>query len=253
MDINFELAVVTKNECIAPDIFAMTVSAPLIAKAARAGQFVMVYLNRGELLLPRPISICDADADAGTVELVYQVVGKGTRVMAEMFYGLEIKLLGALGNGFFLKNKDGKEFSRVALVGGGIGVPPLLLLAKAFRRLGVETDVFLGFRSAPVLLEEFRAVADRVFVSTEDGSFGNRGYITEVLQAQTCGYDEILACGPLPLLYALADYAKSENIPCQISMEQRMACGLGTCVGCVVKVGEGYVRVCKEGPVFYSE
>lgn len=252
MEYNFLDAKILSNAPLTPEIFSMTLNAPEIAEAARPGQFVMVYLERGELLLPRPISICDASED--TIEIVYQVVGKGTKVLSEFQPGESVKLLGPLGNGFKFADSTG-EAARppsAAIVGGGIGVPPLYYLAKSLKAHGFDTDVFLGFRAEPILIEMFKNVADRLFITTENGSFGHRGYITEVLQAQSTRYDEIYGCGPLQLLRALADFAAQSSIPCQVSMEQRMACGLGTCVGCVVKVGESYVRVCKEGPVFYA-
>lgn len=287
-------AKVYKNELLSPEIFSMELYAPEIANSARAGQFVMVYLDKGELLLPRPISFCNTNPSAGTIVLVYQVVGKGTKAMSEMAAGQTLRLLGALGNGFNIKGRNGTGLSRVALVGGGIGVPPLLLLAETLAKNEVIFDVYLGFRTAPILLEQFSTVADKLFVTTEDGSFGHRGFITEVLNStghvmQTIEkfYDEILSCGPEPMLRAVADYAKSVNIPCQMCMESRMACGLGTCVGCVVvavldsngltraenrecfnafsatgkaglnlngaKAGERYVLVCSDGPVFYCD
>jgi len=233
------------NKQIARDIFSMKLHAPEIAQKAVAGQFVMVYLDN--LTLPRPISICDADSQTGIVELVYQVIGKGTRIMSEMEGRVEnaVKILAPLGNGFDVK----KELSRVAIVGGGIGVPPLFFLAKTLAERGVEFDVFFGFRSEPILVEKFQKITKgEIFIATEDGSVGHHGRVTEILQKQNIKYDEFFSCGPAPMLRALAEHAA--NTPCQVSMEERMACGLGTCVGCVVKVGEGYVRVCTEGPVF---
>jgi len=245
---------IEKNDCISPDIFHMEIYAPEIAKTARAGQFVMVYLDKSELLLPRPISLCDANHETGTIELVYQVVGKGTKVMSEILPKQQIKLLGALGNGFFTEGKNGKKFNRAALVGGGIGAPPLYFLAKNLVKNETRVDIFLGFRTAPILVEKFRAITQgEIFIATEDGSVGHHGRVTEILAERNEKYDEILACGPAPMLRALADYALNSKIPCQICMEERMACGLGTCVGCVVKVGESYVRVCSEGPVFYAD
>jgi len=246
-DLHLEQAQIIGNTCIAPDIFSMNLAAPGVAAEARPGQFVMVYLGKADMLLPRPISLCDICPASGTIRLVYQVVGAGTKVMSEMCPEQNVQLFGPLGNGFWPESS-----SRVALVGGGIGTPPLLPLAKSLSAAGVSVDVYLGFRSTPILVEEFRAVANNVFISTEDGSVGHHGYITEALREQNVTYDEIFACGPKPLLRALADFAAEKSIPCQVSVEERMACGVGTCVGCVVKVGETYVRVCAEGPVFDS-
>jgi len=230
----------------------MVLHAPEIAATARPGQFVMVYLERGDLLLPRPISICDADAGAGTVEIVYQVVGKGTAALAQITAG-HVNILGAQGNGF---DTEGMSPGTVAIVGGGIGTPPLLFLAKKLAEAGISADVFLGFRDAPILVERFREVVEplggKVRVASESGSHGIRGYVTELftINAQTENYTKVFACGPAPMLRALAEISRAESIPCQVSVEERMACGLGTCVGCVVQVGGNYVRVCTEGPVF---
>ncbi|MCL2577118.1 MAG: dihydroorotate dehydrogenase electron transfer subunit [Defluviitaleaceae bacterium] len=238
----FEHAEIIENKSISREIFSMKIRMGDL-KNARAGQFVMVYLEKGEMLLPRPISICDIDSN--TLEIVYQVVGKGTKVMSEMLPGQCLKILGPLGNGFKIETGQ-----RVALVGGGIGVPPLFLLAKTLVANGMKVNAYLGFRTAPILAERFQTVAENVFIATEDGSVGHRGFITEILQSSNEKYDEIFACGPLPLLRALAEFSQATEIPCQVCMEERMACGLGTCVGCVVRVGESYVRICTEGPVF---
>lgn len=250
---HLENARIEKNIAISQGIYSMDLSAPSIAKEARAGQFVMFFLDSPEMLLPRPISLCDANAIAGTINIVYQVVGAGTKRMSEMKEGRVVQLTGPLGNGFLAKGKDNKRFSRVALVGGGMGSPPLYFLAKTLATRGTYADIFLGFRSEPILLERFETVADRLVIATEEGSYWHRGRITEFLHTQGRGYDEIMACGPMPLLRALAEYSKEENISCQVCIEERMACGIGTCVGCVVKAGDTYVRVCCEGPVFYSD
>ena len=243
---------IERNESIAPQIFLMAVYAPEIAVDARAGQFVMVYLDSDKMLLPRPISLCDVIPSSGMITLVYQIVGGGTAQMSKMKTGESIRLLGPLGNGFLPKGKKNKRFKRVALVGGGIGAPPLYLLAKTLATRGTYADIFLGFRSEPILTEEFQTVADRLFIATEEGGFHHRGLVTDILQAHNRGYDEIMACGPKPLLRSLANFSEQVDVPCQISMEEHMACGLGTCVGCVVKVEGEYVRICCDGPVFYS-
>ena len=231
----------------------MTLTAPSITEKAKPGQFAMVYLEKGELLLPRPISFCDVNLSRGTLTLVYQVVGSGTKALSRMQPWQMLRLLGPLGNGFLVKGRENVRFSRVALVGGGIGIPPLHLLAKVLATRGTYVDAYLGFRNFPILIDRFRHLSDRLFITTEDGSFGHKGNITEILESQHRGYDEILACGPKPMLAAIAEHAKRQNIPCQVCLEERMACGLGACVGCVVKVGDEYVRVCSEGPVFYGD
>jgi len=249
----YNQAQIVSNNEIAPDIYCMIVNMPEIAKTTQAGQFVMVYLKNGELLLPRPISICNVDENRSTISLVYQVVGKGTKIMSNMRMNKTIKLLGPLGKGFYTGKHARTPMKKVALVGGGIGTPPLLLLAKTLNAQGAVVDAYLGFRNQPILVDEFTKTVDNLQIATDSGSVGHHGNILEVLQSSGEKYDEILSCGPRPMLNALANYANSTNTPCQLSMEERMACGLGTCVGCVLKVHGTYTRICTEGPVFYSD
>ncbi|MCL2285685.1 MAG: dihydroorotate dehydrogenase electron transfer subunit [Firmicutes bacterium] len=261
----FQTERILTNTEIAPDIFYMTVYAPEIAAVARAGQFAMLNPDRSELLLPRPISICDVDRYE--LRFVYQVVGAGTKAMSQMQVGSYVKILAPLGKGFFAYPQKSTLMSEelastqraisnlenVAIVGGGIGTPPLLYLAKTLKFVGAKVDAYLGFRSNPILLDEFKSIVDNLHIATEDGSVGHMGDVLQVLQKENQIYDEIFACGPRPMLGALAKYARSKEIPCQVSMEERMACGLGTCVGCVLEIGSTYLRICTEGPVFYSD
>ncbi|MCL2356245.1 MAG: dihydroorotate dehydrogenase electron transfer subunit [Defluviitaleaceae bacterium] len=272
----FISARVRNNRQIAPKVLSLVVHAPEIAQTARPGQFVMVYIERGDLLLPRPISICDTDTDAGTVALVYMVAGKGTAVMSELFPGCNVKILGPLGNGYQLRESDTASRECVApdntspasavrvahhpaLVGGGVGAPPLYFLAKTLiAEQNVTPNIFLGFRDVPILEYEFRDLVEphggEVFIATESGrNESHRGYVTELLAARGGNASEIFTCGPEPMLRAVAKFAREKKIPCVVSVEERMACGLGTCVGCVVQIGGNYVRVCTEGPVFRAE
>jgi dihydroorotate dehydrogenase electron transfer subunit len=244
-------AKIMANTEIAPGIFSMTVYAPEIENV-HPGQFAMFYLNKGELLLPRPISVCDAGDER--LRFVYHVVGKGTEAMANM-QNSTVKILAPLGKGFFTSAITARSsLKNVALIGGGIGTPPLLYLAKKLKEQGAKVNTFLGFRSRPILHDEFKSIVDNLHIATEDGSAGHKGNILEVLQAsQNKSYDEFLACGPRPMLNALAAFAHKQNIPCQLSTEERMACGIGTCVGCVLKINGTYLRICTEGPVFYSD
>lgn len=241
---------ILSNDLIAEDIFSMNVDAPEIAPDVLPGQFAMVYLPNGELLLPRPISICDADD--GQLRFVYQVVGTGTKVMSKLKLGGMVQILAPLGRGFFTTQAR-TPLNKVALVGGGIGTPPLLLLAKTLKAQGSQVDAYLGFRKDTILTREFENIVDRLYTATEYGNTGYRGRVLEIVESLHIDYDEILACGPRPMLNAVANYAASRGIPCQISTEERMACGLGTCVGCVLSVRGSYVRICTEGPVFYSD
>ncbi|MCL2198098.1 MAG: dihydroorotate dehydrogenase electron transfer subunit [Defluviitaleaceae bacterium] len=238
-------AEIRDNHCISPDIYAMKIIAPDAAKNAKSGQFIMVYLDKGELLLPRPISIYDANDDE--IEIIYQVVGKGTKALSQMQPQQEIKILAPLGNGFTIA----PDTKKAALVGGGIGTPPLYYLAKTLAQAKISADIYLGFRTTPILAEEFRALNNgEVHIALENGTDDNahKGFITDLIASQN--YDQIFSCGPEPMLRALAALTARTSTPTQVSMEQRMACGIGTCVGCVIKAGAQYTRVCCEGPVF---
>jgi len=245
---HYEAAVI---ETLAQDegICIMSLLAPGIAKAAEPGQFVMVYLDSEAHLLPRPISLYNVDKSSGLITLIYAVVGSGTKIMSEWLVGRTVKVLGPLGNGFDLEN-CGKK---VALIGGGIGTPPLFLLGKELRKKGMEIDVYMGFRQAPPSFSQcFDTLSNNITVVTEDGSGGNKGYVTDFLPKKPI-YDTIYTCGPIPMLKAVAAYAHSHSIPCQVSVEERMACGLGACKGCVVKTKSGYELCCADGPVFDSK
>jgi len=220
---------------------------PGIAKAARPGQFVMVYLGSEAHLLPRPISIYNCDQASGLVTLIYAVVGAGTKIMSEWSVGHSLKVLGPLGNGFGLESSGGKA----ALIGGGLGTPPLFFLAKELSKKGVEVDIFMGFCHAPPGFTQCFE-ANRLIIATEDGSSENKGYVTDFLPKKP-EYKSIYTCGPTPMLKAVMAYAHSHNIPCQVSVEERMACGLGACKGCVIKTQLGYQLCCADGPVFDSK
>ncbi|MCL2362035.1 MAG: dihydroorotate dehydrogenase electron transfer subunit [Defluviitaleaceae bacterium] len=245
---HYETAKVISNSH-AYGVYSMKLEAPQVAADSKPGQFVMVYLGSDKHLLPRPISLYDVDKAAGTITLDYIVPGAGTKIISEWPVGHNLQILGPLGNGFDLENLG----ERVALVGGGIGIAPLYFLAKELNGLGIKTDVYLGFRQEiPRHISCFETLAQNIKVATEDGRGGNRGYITDFLPRNPT-YDTILSCGPIPMLKALARYAHSHNIPCQVSVEERMACGLGACKGCVVKTLVGYQLCCQNGPVFKSD
>jgi len=233
------------------DIFMMSIHAPEIAGSAKPGQFVMVYLDKGEHLLPRPISINDVDTATGIITLVYVVAGAGTRVMSQWPIGHNLRVLGPLGNGFDLEGLRAGQ--KVALVGGGFGAAPLYFLAQKLIKIGVVVDVYLGFRKdAPTLIRSFETLADKLEIATEDGSKGHTGYVTDLLP-QNPAYTSILSCGPAPMLKALSQYANTKGISCQVSVEERMACGIGACKGCVVKTMVGYQLCCSSGPVYDSK
>lgn len=236
----------SKQKCSAAG-WDFLLRAPEIAATAAPGQFVNVLC--GEKTLRRPLSICCADPAAGTLRLVFEVRGEGTEWLSERREGDTLSILGPLGSGFH--PADGT----VVFVGGGIGAPPLLFAAKAY---GARADVILGFRSADAVLltADFTRQENHVVLMTDDGSAGRHGLVTEPLaerlDAGPCA--AVYACGPRPMLAAVAREAARREIPCEVSMEERMACGVGACLCCVVRVrengGEIYRHVCKDGPVF---
>ncbi len=237
---------------IARGIFSMKLQCDEIAGMALPGQFINLYCKEHELLLPRPISICETDKEKGMVTLVYAVVGKGTEGFSHLKRGDIIKVLGPLGNGFKIE----KEVNIHMLVGGGIGVPPLVELSKYLKG---EVYAFLGFAQDPILVEELENYGVKVFVATEDGNTGFKGNVIELLDKKGVKGGIIYSCGPRPMLKAVSRWAKEKGIRAQISMEERMACGIGVCVGCTCKTKKKDEedwqnrKVCTDGPVFWSE
>lgn len=247
------LKIVSQEE-IGKNIFSMWLQADHMAANAKPGQFLSLYTRDGSKLLPRPISICEIDRENGRIRLVYRVTGKntGTEAFSRLHPGVTIETLGPLGNGFPLKEAEGKK---VFLIGGGIGIPPMLETAK---ELNADKTAVLGYRDELFLKDEFEKYAD-VYVATEDGSAGTRGNVLDVIRENALKADVIFACGPTPMLRALKNFAEENNITCWISMEERMACGIGACLACVCKSKDidshsqvHNKRVCKDGPVFLS-
>ena len=249
----YENSQIVSNVLIAPDVYIMTVQSPEMAEKAQPGQFAMLYIDKGELILPRPISFCDVNLSRGTIQFVYKVVGAGTDALSRLHAWNKISILGPLGNCYSTKGPKNERFSKVALVGGGVGIPPIHLLAKSLVTIGTYADIYLGFSSSPILVERFRHLASRLHVTTENGSFGHTGNIIDLLSAHDMEYDQIFACGPKAMISTLVQFCKKKGIRCQVSLEERMACGLGACVGCSIRVKDTYVRVCTEGPVFYDD
>ncbi len=205
-----------------------------------AGQFVNIELEG--LYLRRPISI--SDWDDGVITIIYKVVGKGTSRLATLTEGATLDMLVGLGNGF--RQEEGA--ARVMLVGGGVGVPPLYGLARRLIASGKSVSVVLGFNSAAevFLREEFEALGAEVVVATMDGSFGVKGTVVDAIVERGVEYDYFYSCGPLPMLRALCEKSTTEG---QVSLEERMGCGFGICMGCTHKTHSGHKRLCKEGPV----
>ncbi len=245
---------IVSQEKLASDVFSMWIQTKDIAKNARAGQFISVYSKDGSRLLPRPISICEVEGDR--LRIVYRTVGKGTKEFSEYGAGDTLDVMGPLGNGYTKLNK------KAILMGGGIGIPPMLELARELKNGGYDVsdaDIVLGYRDELFLNEEL-AQYGRVTIATEDGSAGTKGNVLDAIKAEGIKGDVIYACGPTPMLRAIKAYAKENRIECYLSLEEKMACGIGACLACVCKSKEiddhSHVhnkRVCKEGPVFNAE
>ena len=244
-------AVVKSQEMLADGVYSMVLSAPEIARQAKAGQFVSVYTKDSSRLLPRPISLCGIDKEKGELRLVYRVAGAGTEEFSRYEAGEKVQVMGPLGNGFPLKEK------KAILIGGGIGIPPMLGLMKA---LDCERTAVLGYRDSQLFLkDEFEAFGP-VSVATEDGSAGTKGNVLDAIRANGVEGAVIYACGPTPMLRAIKAYAAENAIECYISLEERMACGIGACLACVCQSKEvdhhsnvHNKRICKDGPVFAAE
>jgi len=244
-----EVRILDIERIAACDIYAITLDAAL---SPAAGQFLTVSCGEGTTLL-RPFGVFDAGEDF--VRFGFEVRGKGTTLLKQKRAGDTLKLLGPLGKGFTLP-----ETGKALLVGGGIGVFPLYYTAKVASQKG-GCDALLGFRSKDFVhtLPQFEAVCGHVSVCTDDGSFARKALVTELLEEalQKGGYESVHICGPLPMMRACADITKRYGIKTEVSMEERMGCGIGACYACVCKVlssdGQTYKRVCKDGPVFDAE
>lgn len=245
-----EQAVIIRQEEISYGIYSMWLKTEQIAEKAKPGQFISLYCHDGSRMLPRPISICEIDKKDKALRIVYRIAGKGTEEFSQMSTGESIEIVGPLGNGFPLKEK--KAF----LIGGGIGIPPMVELAK---QLNCEKQMVLGYRDTMFLQEEFKGLGS-MYVATEDGSYGTEGNVLDAIRENGLDAEIIYACGPTPMLKAIKEYAMANGIECWLSLEEKMACGIGACLACVCKSKEkdshthvNNKRVCKEGPVFRAE
>ena len=231
---------VLSNEALTDNVFQMILAGDT-SHITNCGQFVNIQLDG--MFLRRPISVCDYDEN--TLTVIYKVVGKGTEAMSAMKAGTKLDLLTGLGNGYDLTLAG----DRPVLLGGGVGVPPMYHLAKKLRQAGKSVSVILGFNTAAEIFyeEAFRALGCQVTVTTVDGSYGVKGFVTDALPEN---YTYFYTCGPEPMLKAVY---RATNTSGQMSFEERMGCGFGACMGCSCKTITGYKRICKDGPVMKKE
>ena len=250
-----ENAVILSQEKIAQDIYSMWIRTEA-AESAVPGQFISMYTRDESKLLPRPISICEINKTEGSLRVVYRVTGEHTvtEQFSRMKAGDVIPVIGPLGNGFPHEKAEGK---RAFLMGGGIGVPPILELAKQMKC--EKKQIIVGYRDRETFLKDEFGQNGEVYISTEDGSAGTKGNVMDAIRENALGADIIYACGPTPMLRAIKTYAEENGIECYLSLEERMACGIGACLACVCKSKEKdhhtnvyNKRVCKDGPVFLS-
>lgn len=248
-------ATILENKKILPDFYHLILAAPEIAQEAVPGQFIMIKTSHTlDPFLKRPISLHRIDKKLGTIELVYQVLGKGTRFLSIINQG-ELEVMGPLGKGFCWQ----ENYKEVAIIGGGCGIAPLLALGEEFIGQGKKVHVLLGAQTKEKLLSEgeFLELGCKVQVATDDGSYGKKGFVTDLLVEliSTTTLDQVYCCGPLPMTKGVMKITQENKISCQVSLEERMACGLGACLGCVCQTQDKkgtttYQRVCKDGPVF---
>ncbi|MDR1756615.1 MAG: dihydroorotate dehydrogenase electron transfer subunit [Culturomica sp.] len=240
---------VRENRPLTDTLFFLTLYAPELPEVA-AGQFVNIKVEGSpEIFLRRPISIFDADPAAGLLYLLIKIAGKGTARLAELKKGEKLNILLPLGNTFTLPGKE----ERILLVGGGVGIAPMHFLAKTLRQKGLHPELLIGVRScSDVVLRENLEIVAPLHCTTEDGTFGEKGFPTaHSVWRKT--FDRIYCCGPDPMMRAVADHAFRKGIACEVSLENTMACGIGACLCCVTETQEGHKCVCTEGPVFNTK
>ncbi len=236
---------IVEREQLGDRYFALTLHHPSQLPPVAAGQFVEVEVrNNNNVMLRRPISIHDVDSKENTLTLLIQIVGNGTRQLSQLKLGDTLNLIYPLGKGFSLKGQH------PLLVGGGAGIAPLLYLARCYNVGGIFPTILLGGRTKELIpVREAFEPYGRLFIATEDGSLGEKGMVTQHSQFGTF-YDQICTCGPTPMMKAVGRYAVENGIPCEVSLENMMACGIGACLCCVADTDKGHKCVCKEGPVF---
>jgi dihydroorotate dehydrogenase electron transfer subunit len=252
------MATVLSNKEIAPGFFELWLHAPEIVEEAQPGQFLHVNVASDlahDPFLRRPFSISTIDKGAGRLSLLIKVVGRGTQMLSDREEGGYLDILGPLGNGFHVDS----DMKRIVIVGGGIGVAPLLGLGQYVLKEGIQVHSFIGALNADSVLcsNDFTRCSQTCTITTDDGSIGRKGFVTNALEdfLKEEEVDGIFACGPEAMLKKVTHLAKVHKVPCQISLEARMACGIGACLGCTIgtKRDGRYLKVCVDGPVFSGE
>ena len=250
-----EKATVLSNENVGPRLYIMELQSLSIAPLVQPGQFVHMQLNGfDQHILRRPFSILDTNPIQGTMTILYQVVGQGTQFMTDAKPGHKFDIIGSIGRPWDIP----AAHERVLIVGGGVGSAPLFMLSKQAKEAGAQVDVVIGAatKEALVLYERYHAVhGQALHCATDDGSFGYAGFCTGPTQELLAEnhYNKVYVCGPEPLMHAIANEAATAQVPCQLSMEKRMACGVGACLSCVVETTQGKKRACVDGPIFDAE
>lgn len=248
-----EICKVISQKEIAKDIFELTIKGELTGEIQSPGQFVHIKVtNSHDPLLRRPISISSFNKNNGEMTMIYRKDGRGTSLLAEKEAGMEIDILGPLGNGFPVN--EARMGDTALLVGGGIGVPPLYELSNQLKAMGVKVVHVLGFQTESVVFyeQEFSENGE-TYIATVDGTHGTKGFVTDIIEAHNLEFDVLYSCGPLPMLRALEQRFPDKKV--FLSLEERMGCGIGACFACVCKTqddphGTSYKKVCSDGPVF---
>lgn len=233
---------VIQNKRISKGIYVLKVAHYL--EEILPGQFYMIKSWDDNYPLFRPISIYKVESNA--INFMYRIIGNGTEKLSMLKKGSNIEILGPLGNGFPINQVKGK----IALVGGGIGIPPLHETAKRLLKLGNKVDIYLGYKDDLFAFEEFVDVCHNIFITTEKGKEGYKGFITDIFKPEQ--YDAVFTCGPEIMMFKVRDLCKEKNVPSWLSMEKHMACGVGACLVCNCDTIHGTKRACKDGPVFYG-
>lgn len=242
---------VLRQKAVASDIRRLTVALPKEGPRPHAGQFYMLRCwGAAETpVLSRPISVHDVDEREGTLTFLYQIKGEGTQKLAHLAWGQTLTLTGPCGNGFDVA--AAAAAGRVAVVGGGIGVAPLLLLCRELAAAGCKPELYAGFRDAPYVLEDFLPYCAAISVATDSGAVGYHGLVTGILHPEE--FDLVLTCGPNVMMQGVYRLCAEKGVPCLASLERKMACGLGACLGCTCHTKVGPKTVCQDGPVFPAQ